>query len=150
MNIKFYNCNDDRRKIRKNLIQVGTTVSCKVKEQCSCMKPSFIVGVSSMPNIKQINYCYVDTYDRYYFIDEITNETGQRIVVNCSVDVLNSFKEQILNCEAVISKQTSEINSNKYIDDGSFVTLTKETNETLSFPNGFSEEGRFILITAGG
>ena len=39
---------------------------------------------------------------------------------------------------------------NKYYNDGSFIVSSKEFIKTINFPNGFNENGEFILITAGG
>ena len=96
------------------------------------------------------NYCYIPKFNRYYFIDEIVPITADRCIVKCRVDVLESFKDNILNLDCIVDKQEKEIASNKYINDGSFVTTSKQFNRMIEFPNGFNEKGSYILICAGG
>ena len=64
--------------------------------------------------------------------------------------MLESFKNNILNLDCIVDKQEKEIASNKYINDGSFVTTSKQFNRMIEFPNGFNEKGSYILICAGG
>ena len=37
-----------------------------------------------------------------------------------------------------------------YLNDGSFVSMEKEYITSKNFPQGFLDDGEFILITAGG
>ena len=101
-------------------------------------------------NFLNSNYCFIPKFNRYYFIYEIVPITGDRCIVKCRVDVLESFKNSILNLDCIVDKQEKEIASNKYINDGSFVTTSKQFNRMIEFPNGFDEKGSYILICAGG
>ena len=44
----------------------------------------------------------------------------------------------------------NEYRNGSYLDDGSFIVEHKDFDTIHSFPNGFNEEGTFILICAGG
>lgn len=102
------------------------------------------------PVIYKYNYMYIGEFNRYYFIDEIINVSSNRWVIHASVDVLYSFKNDILLMECVIDKTESEINANLYLDDGSFVMDSRKYNEIKEFPNGLNNDGEYILICAGG
>lgn len=66
------------------------------------------------------------------------------------VDVLMSYKEQIKQLPVIINKQQDIKNSNLYLNDGSYVIDSRSYNTILNFSGGFNDEGKFILITAGG
>ena len=70
-------------------------------------------------------------------------------MVEFSVDVLMSFRGDITNFDVVAVKQSSKLNSDEYIDDGSLVTNSKTFDRIFNFPNGFNDNGQYILITAG-
>ena len=60
------------------------------------------------------------------------------------------LKIDIKSLTVILDKTQSIYKSNKYLDDGSFVVENKDFNTIYNFPNGFNEEGTFILICAGG
>ena len=94
------------------------------------------------------NYCFIPKFNRYYFIDEIIPITGDRSIIKCRVDVLESFKDDIKSLTAIINKQ--ETIADKFIDDGSWIVENKDFLQSYNFSNGFNDNGEFILITAGG
>lgn len=148
MNIKLCNNSDENFVINK-YVKVLDTVTATIKGALSIESPVFILEYNS--DIKSnINYVVIDELNRCYFITDIIHLTGCRYEVHCKVDVLESFKNNILGLSCIIDKQNSISNSNMYYDDGSFVLLNKENNSVINFPNGFNEQGEFILITAGG
>ena len=53
-----------------------------------------------------------------------------------------------MNC--IVNKQQGTENANLFLDDGSYVLENREFNSVINFPNGFNENGEYILITAGG
>lgn len=148
MNIKLCNNSDENFVINK-YVKVLDTVTATIKGALSIESPVFILEYKS--DIKsKINYVVIDELNRCYFITDIIHLTGYRYEIHCKVDVLESFKNNILGLSCIIDKQNSISNANMYYDDGSFVLLNKENNSVINFPNGFNEQGEFILITAGG
>ena len=104
----------------------------------------------SNPVIYNYNYMYIEEFGRYYFIDEIVSVRTGIWTIRASVDVLMSFKNDILQCECIIDKIENEANANLYLDDGSFVMDSRKYNEIKEFPNGLNDNGDYILICAGG
>lgn len=96
------------------------------------------------------NYAYIPEFNRYYFITEMQSYRNNFVLLSLSVDVLYSFKEQILDNVAIIDKAQQTDFSNIYYDDGSFITESRDFYTIKSFSNGFNDNGEFILITAGG
>ena len=98
----------------------------------------------------EYNYVYIEDFGRYYFI------TGCSVIrtglwqLNLHVDVLGSYKSQILAKTALISKQQNAARGNVYFNDGSEVNDSRCFNTIINFSDGFNASGEFILITAGG
>ena len=147
MEIKLYKNLSENNVIGKTLTQIKS-VEANLKNDVSIINPTFILYYTD--NILQSNYCFIPKFNRYYFIDEIVPITGDRCIVKCRVDVLESFKEDIKSLTVILDKSQSIYKSNKYLDDGSFVVENKDFNTIYNFPNGFNDEGTFILICAGG
>ena len=147
MEVILYKNSSENNVIGKSLAQIKR-VECNLKNDVSVINPILVLNYTA--NILNSNYCFIPKFNRYYFIDEIVPITADRCIVKCRVDVLESFKDNILNLDCIVDKQEKEIASNKYINDGSFVTTSKQFNRMIEFPNGFNEKGSYILICAGG
>ena len=147
MEVILYRNSSENNVIGKSLAQIKS-VECNLKNDVSIINPTLVLNYTA--NIFESNYCFIPKFNRYYFINEIVPITADRCIVKCRVDVLESFKNNILNLDCIVDKQEKEIASNKYINDGSFVTSSKQFNRMIEFPNGFNETGSYILICAGG
>lgn len=145
MEIKFYYNSSDNRCIKKSLHD-GVTLTGHIKEETSTVEPKITVK-SSSPII--YNYAYIPSFRRYYYISNVTNIGNDLWSVSLKVDVLMSFKGDILNYNVVAVKQSKSAYSDEYIDDGSLVANAKNFTRTFNFPNGFNDDGEYILITAG-
>lgn len=144
MDIVFYNNRSENNKIGKMLSQ-QTTLSGAFRDASNVISPRVTIEAG---NLDGLNYAYIAQFGRYYFITEKTALRTNLWDVQLSVDVLESFKNQILNLTGIIDKQENEY-TNLYLDDGSFVMENKMANQIYNFPNGFNDNGEFILIVAG-
>lgn len=129
-------------------IQDVDSIPCSIKGPISVENPVLLLDYDS--DLQDINYVKIPEFARCYFITDIVNLTGHRYQITCKSDVLESFKQDILSLNAIIDKQQEITQSNLFIDDGSFIAENKEFNTVLNFPNGFNDNGEYILITAGG
>ena len=140
----FYNVSDPRC-INKNLIE-GDTFEGQARDQISIMNPVVLFDIE---NIIKYNYAYIPEFERYYSIDNIVAYRNNLYEVTMTVDVLMSFRRDILNCVAVVDKQAMQENGDEYIDDGSLVTDNVMFTEVLEFEDGFNDSVEYILIVAG-
>ena len=140
----FYNVSDPRC-INKNLIE-GDTFEGQARDQVSLMNP---VVVFDTNEVIKYNYAYIPEFERYYSITNITAYRNNLYEVSMSVDVLMSFRRDILNCVAVVDKQAMQEHGDEYIDDGSLVTENVMFTEVLEFEDGFNDTVEYILIVAG-
>ena len=146
MNINFYKNTSDNNVLNKNITLISTH-NIKLKDECNIMTPSILIH-GDISN--DINYAYIEKWGRYYYVRDKKSLNNGIYEIFLKVDVLMSFKEKLLNLQCIIDKQQDLNNINKYYDDGSFSVSSKEFIDTINFPNGFNDNGEFILITAGG
>ena len=106
------------------------------------------VLVIKSPNLLNANYLYIPNLNRYYFINNQEIISKNVINVYIEVDVLESFKDDILNSEALIKSSTDY---NKYYDDGTYLNeIDKEiTNYKSNVTIDYSKP-KLILSTLGG
>ena len=99
--------------------------------------------------ILRYNYAYIPELQRYYSIESVNIYREGLIDVSMSVDVLMSFRRDILSCLAVVDKQAMIQNGDEYIDDGSLVTDNIMFTTIIEYPDGFNDSSEYILIVAG-
>ena len=145
MEVILYKNSSENNVIGKSLVQIKS-VECNLKNDVSVVNPTLVLSYTY--SILDSNYCFIPKFNRYYFIDEIIPITGDRSIIKCRVDVLESFKDDIKSLTAIINKQ--ETIADKFIDDGSWIVENKDFLQSYNFSNGFNDNGEFILITAGG
>ena len=146
MDINFYKNTSDNNVLNKNITLISTH-NIKLKDECNIMTPSILIH-GDISN--DINYAYIEKWGRYYYVRDKKSLNNGIYEINLTVDVLMSFKQKILTLKCIIDKQQDITNINKYYNDGSFIVSSKEFIKTINSPNGFNENGQFILITAGG
>lgn len=146
MNLIFYNNTGDIRQLNKNLTEVKTGVTANIQYEVSITDPVLIMNNDS--SLVNANYFYIAEWARYYFITNRVYLDGNRIEITGHVDVLASFKNEILNSDCIAERSAS--NSNPYIidnmigDAGSFTTTYQRSSVTP-----FNNTGSYLLTVAG-
>lgn len=147
MDVTLYKNNSENNVIGKNLTYLSSITAVN-KEIISVENPTIVLSYSG--DMNNVNYIYIEDFDRYYFVNEVRGLNGNMYQIACNVDVLESFKNDIKQLTAVIDKQENVALANKYFNDGSFNVSCKEMLQTFNFPEGFNNNGEFILIACGG
>lgn len=145
MEIKLCYNSSDNRCINKNIID-GEIISGTLRTSTSIISP-VITFESSSP--LRYNYAYIPEFRRYYYITNVISARNNLWEVHFEIDPLMSFKADICALKVVVDKQSNESNGDEYIDDSSLVTDNLMFNTVYNFPNGFNNNGEYILITAG-
>lgn len=73
-------------------ISGGSTLDCLLLDNTSLMNPTFKLNVTGNP--VGFNYCYVPSFERYFFINDWSYESGFWYA-SCTCDVLASWKTEI-------------------------------------------------------
>lgn len=102
MNLSLYISNDAENVINKVLtFKHETTI--KLKETVNISSPTIVLSEIEGVNLLQCNYCFLSKFERYYFIRDI--EVSKNVyVLYLECDVLESFKNDILNSECEYSR----------------------------------------------
>lgn len=146
MNITLYRNNSEKNRLNKVLTIVENYNNATLREHDTSIEKPVIRFTRSSPT--GFNYVFIEEFRRYYFVDDIIIINNGMLSLKLSVDVLMSFKTQILAQKAIIEKSTN--NSNYYLRDNNWMITAKTKTDILNFSNGFLNSGEFILITAGG
>lgn len=148
MRVILYNTTSDNRVLNKNIALIKE-IDAELKDANDVISPT--LKIQRFEGWEKVNYIYIKSFNRYYYVNTIKQLLGNTILLDCSVDVLMSNKDAIRNLTCIIDKQenSSTAYSDKYLDDGSFITECRTFNSILNFPAGFNNDGEFILITAG-
>lgn len=137
----------DNNVIGKNLQSLGTIENILLKDKTSVSTPVFLLtGIDSV--VGRLNYLYYREFDRYYFVKDIRSVRNGLWEVVCGVDVLETYKPQIANQTATISRQ--EYNYNLYLNDGTLKAISKPMIQTKVFPVSFNDkEPEYIMVAIG-
>lgn len=145
MNITLYVNTSEPEKLDKTLTG-AISLSGFLREESSIIDPVVLIE-GNVSSLAGYNYAYISDFGRYYFITGIESVRTGLIRVYMHVDVLTSFKTGIRSNNALIDKQNSA--GNVYLNDGTWKHEAREFYTITTFPNGFNDNGEYILITAG-
>lgn len=143
----YYN-KSDKRYINKSLTLIND-ISIELKSDTSIINPTLILSYNS--EVMQANYIYIPELDRYYYIDNIIAST-QKLIVECSVDVLMSWRSQIDNMDVIVER--SENVYNLYLPDEKFKLYNYPLIQTKKFTPTTTTQfnmntTQFVLACAG-
>ena len=152
MNVIFYRNTSDNRAVNKNLEELFTS-NCRIHGENSVMNPSLILETNT--NSFNANYCYIPDLARYYYIKDWKLDAGLRIVFNCHVDVLQTYKSEISANAGVVVR--NEMIGSNYIVDDQIPLDTRQSVDVYKFatsPFNINSAGatsdNFVLNVAGG
>lgn len=147
MEVLFYYNKSDNRTINKNIVPtLGVSFEGVPRGDLSVMQP--VIRFES-DEILRFNYARIPELQRYYYIKERNAFREGVWDLTFDVDVLMSFRNDILHLNAIVDKQSMPVNGDEYIDDSSLVTENVMFQSVYNFSSGFNDTGEYILITAG-
>lgn len=146
MKISFYKNSSEQNKVDKTLTLVNEYSDCSAKTPLSIINPTFFINDSQF-NLN-CNYIYVEDLNRFYFITNMTANNNSIWEIDCHIDVLHTYSQEIKNQYAVIERNTNAVNT--YLDDPLFFTYQNPQVVTKEFPNEFDKQFKYVLLTAGG
>ena len=152
MLLNLYSTTDDTRKLEKTLTAIKN-ITAIPSENVTMLTPAFIVEYDRA--ILAANYCFIPEFGRYYFIRDITLLKGNRLQINCSVDVLMSFVDDIKNCSAMISRSESVGKPTNIPDNSLPINPNTFIVKSILFPNNpfgvdFNTSKCWLLTAIGG
>ena len=126
MTLTVYNCTDAPNVVNKTLTGGSDITNVQPCEPCDILNPSFIINKSSISASN--NYIVAGSpLNRNYFITSMQLLTGNRYLVSCSVDVLTTYADGIINCNGTVLRSES-VGNPTMIADG---RLPIQTNNRI-------------------
>lgn len=92
-----------------------------------------VVDITELAKFLQANYAYIPTFNRYYYITDIISVRNNLWEIQMSVDVLMSYKEDILSTSCMISR--NEFEYNNFLVDSNVPSTVKFTPYIYMFDN---------------
>lgn len=156
--INLYKMTSPPNKIDKDISFMIQSINGALRSGSSVVDP--VITIETDENTlwrKGLNYAYIEEFGRYYYVTNIISIPGVRQgqtsksylwEIHLHVDVLMSFKDEILAQKAIIARQ--EAKYNLYLDDGVFMTYQNPKIQTKTFSvEGPFETQEFVLVVAG-
>ena len=107
------------------------TIDTPLKQDTNRLNPTILIY--SDLSLEIMNYCYIDEFSRYYFIDKIEQVRKNLYRIHCKVDVLESYKLEILNAK-----------------DVDFINSVEVIQSTVNATETPVREVSYVLSTIGG
>lgn len=118
----------------------GTPYSITLKETTSITTPVIELHASAIG----FNYCYIPSFGRYYFVQQTRILNNDRIEFALTVDVLATYKSDILASSLYVLRSASDYN-NKLVDETwTHTTGYSESVSTVAFPS-YNATGCYIV-----
>lgn len=145
MNLSLYISTDDENVINKEMV-LQKTIPIKLKDNVDLISPIIILKDDGTLNISNCNYCHLDDLKRFYFIRDIELMNGNMYKLILECDVIESFKDDILNSQCKYSRT---------VQDGDFVDFSHELDlrKTIDIYEGSNElvgVKNIVISTIGG
>lgn len=149
--IKTYT-NESDSNVMNKVIANEKTYGGNFTKGTTVTDPVFDLDITTT-SAPEFNYVYIPSFNRYYFVTRIVSVRARIWRVYCHVDVLMSWKTQILRNDCILARQENLYNL--YLDDDRFLVNAKRSYWTKAFPNRVASASTglanpYILTLAGG
>lgn len=138
MQILLYRYNTFKNKVDKTpFLQLVEALEGTLREDVSIITPTITYEYNSFITF---NYVYIPEFKRYYFVDDIRVLSNKIYEVDLTVDVLTTYKDNILELEGFVDRCSSATNPNiidkKRVIEQGFDTETYSVDNGITYPNG--------------
>lgn len=154
--IAFYECNCDRKCVAKEKYLKNTAAiknHFRIKQPCSILDPVIELTASNVEKsglkLSNVNYAYIERFNRFYFVNDIIFENDGLIEVRLSIDVLMTYASDIYGSQQEVIRAEA-LNSPRYIDNERPILTDKILTTKIlgSFPEATGNN--YALTVAGG
>lgn len=145
ISMSLYQVTDDVNVIGKSIPAPTSTHTITLKDGCSIDRPvvSFSAPIAALA---PLNYAHIDAFQRYYYIVDRNSLVNGVVELTLESDPLESFKAQILQRPATITR--NENIANGYLQDANYAALAYEGVQYKRFPHSL-DNTTCVLVTVG-
>lgn len=141
----LYSTKSGSNVINKEL-ENALNIEINVRNDFDIINPQLKLMKIDGVNYQNYNYFHIPDLNRYYFIDTITAINDKIFSFECSCDVLESYKNDIINSK---SKYYRKLKQGDYYD-ANLDSNVKKISETHLSDKGFQGSPTLILSAIGG
>ena len=145
LNVRFYKNNSPKNVLNKNITNNGVISNINIKDENNINNITLIIN-GNYSILAESNYIYVLLFDKYYFITDKKILRSAIYEIDCKIDLLMTYKDQIKACTGIVKRQQNEYNLD--LNDGSLKVYQNPHIITKPFPSGFSGSS-YVLAVAG-
>lgn len=138
MKLEFFHTDDSSNTINKTLTKISEK-DVTLKASTDILAPRMVFLAKDFSTT--INY--MKMLDKYYFVDLQFIRNNSLVIVNSSIDVLETYKDNILNSQADIIKKSSAGNIKQENVLPTTISKTFNSDKTLT------KSSSIIMITSG-
>lgn len=141
----FYKFSKKVNSTKRPASGTGTKIPISFKGNDSIVAPSILLDVNAL----DYDYCYIPTLNRYYFVSNMILSTNKVKEYSLSVDVLATYKTEILGSSKYVLRSASH--PNQYISDPTWVHNSNysESDYEIALP-GYDSTGCYIVSIVNG
>lgn len=144
MKLRLYNTVDDTNVMNKNLVLIDE-YDITLKDDSSVSAITLRLK-DKRDNLNEIaNYAYIEEFGRYYFISAMVSANNAMWMLQLSVDVLESFKEDVLMSAAEVTRHMEE---GDYLDVTPYREVRKDV-DIFESNRQFRNEETILFSTIG-
>ena len=138
MKLEFFHTDDSSNTINKTLTKISEK-DVILKASTDILAPRMVFLAKDFTST--INY--MKMLDKYYFVDLQFIRNNSLVIVNSSIDVLETYKDIILNSQADIIKKSSAGNIKQENVLPTTISKTFNSDKTLT------KSSSIIMVTSG-
>lgn len=154
MTLTFYKQSATPNRINKSqyLNEIGKVENVKLIRTENELTPDFILETNGI--VYNSNYFFCELTSRYYYITDIDFSTGGRIVVHSRVDVLMTFRNEILSSSSWVEcsdNTTDESDDYNFLHNDfpfreDYKVLGKSSSDSIFHPWAVVDPANIVLI----
>ena len=137
INLYQKTCENNRVDKTNYITQVGT-LSGVLREESSITDVTITFTSDTIPTF---NYVYIEAFNRYYYVNDITSLKKDLWQMTLSVDVLMTYRNAILSCTGFVDRNENEFNADlidkkRVVEEGNTIEVATVTNELFTATQG--------------
>ena len=141
----MYNNKSGNNVVTKTLSSEKEMNGVFLKNDTSIINPVFLLSGFDVSQFTDFNYLYVPSFHRYYFINNFVAKTGKIVEISAHVDVLMSYKSDILNYDAYVDRQENK--NNRYLVDNQLPIHSDNVYHVKVFgENVFDKDCQYVIL----
>lgn len=109
LDMNLYHNNAEQNRLDKtNFLENVSTLNGYLRDKTSITNPSIIIEMNDFPTF---NYVYLPKFNRYYYVTNIISIATNLWQIDMHVDVLMSYRDEILDTECIIERNQYDYNA---------------------------------------